>query len=202
MTLYCPQYPNPLPAACLSAMRALVSALIAAAITFAPLAEAVTPCLGGTPLIAAETFYKEHRDFSLKDPVTFSGLVTSRFYQALVFEHNCKRGEVCAIDYDLWTAAQDGEIAGPIDFRLVSSTERRAVVGMHYTFALDNSRRQQQTVLLHLEKRSTDACWMIADLLDPKGQSAVGLIEGFRATHGGSDGESRGMRRDKGTSRP
>ena len=147
-------------------------------------AQAADACFGRTPLEAAEAFYREHKDFSLKDPKKLQGHVTMSFYEALAFEYKCKVGEICAVDFDLWTGAQDGDIQKPISFHLASTNDNRAVVTMRYTFALDRSRRKAQSAKILVERETQNECWVVADVVSPDGISTVRIIEEFRAKYG------------------
>lgn len=147
-------------------------------------AYAVEPCSGQTPVKAAEAFYKAHKDFAIEDPKRLHGQVTKRFYEALAFEHRCKVGEICAIDFDLWTGAQDGNIQKPITFQLASGNGNTALVNMRYTFALDRLRSKSQAAKIQVERGATEKCWLIADVLSPDGISAIRTIEEFRAKYG------------------
>ncbi len=47
---------------------------------------------------------------------------------------------------------------------------------MRYIYSLATTRRQQH-VRLHLARGSTQACWLVADLIGPNGASLVQHIE-------------------------
>lgn len=146
--------------------------------------QAAEPCLGATPHETAEAFYKKYRDFAFKDPQSFRATITKRFHEALAFEHRCASGDICAIDFDLWTGAQDGDIRKPIVFEMASGDAVSAAVTMRYTFALDRSRRKKQVARIHLERETPEKCWLVADVISPDGSSTVRLIEEFRAKYG------------------
>ncbi|MEO7128867.1 MAG: hypothetical protein ABI040_08420 [Rhodoferax sp.] len=162
-------------------MRTLLLAMLSLAFAHAAVAG---PCLGKTALKAAENFYQGHKGFAFADPATMHGLLTPRFDAALVYEHRCESGDVCAIDFDPWTGAQDGEIRQPIQFALVSGDDDHAVVRMRYTFALDRTRRRSQSATVKLDRMASGRCWQVADLISPGGISVLHTIEEFRARYG------------------
>ena len=145
----------------------------------------VVPCLGIEPVAAAESFYKEHKEFTQQEPKTVQNFMTTGFFDALSFEYRCRIGEgMCAIDADPWTAAQDGEIEKPIAFHLLSGNNQTATVGMHYTFAIDQARKEKRTAKIHLERNNPKGCWVVADLVSPDGSSIRQMIEEFRKEFG------------------
>ncbi|MGH8821718.1 MAG: hypothetical protein ACREWJ_10555, partial [Rhodoferax sp.] len=142
------------------------------------------PCLGMTALKAAENFYRGHEDFAFANPATLRGLMTERLDAALAYEYRCDAGDVCAIDFDPWTGAQDGDIRQPIRFALASGDDDHAVVTMRYDFALDRTRRLWQSATVQLERGASGRCWRVADVMSPDGVSVLHAGEEFRARHG------------------
>ncbi|MBF0183154.1 MAG: hypothetical protein HQM06_02030 [Magnetococcales bacterium] len=136
------------------------------------------PCLGKTPVAAAEKMFKSYRERMLTDPKQLRGLVTGGLMHALSMENQCRMGgELCAVEADPWTGTQDGTIQKPVSFRLLSNDQRSASVAMHYTFALDNSRKEKRVTTLLLERNQAQSCWQLADLLTPAGDSLREVIE-------------------------
>ena len=165
----------------LDRMRTLLLATLSLVFVQVAVAE---PCLGKTALKAAENFFQGHKDFAFANPATMRGLLTQRFDAALAYEHRCEAGDVCAIDFDPWTGAQDGAVRQPIRFALVSGDDHHAVVRMRYTFALTRTRRQLQSATVKLERGALGRCWRVADVMSPDGGSALHTIEEFRARYG------------------
>ncbi|MEO6972754.1 MAG: hypothetical protein ABI135_04935 [Rhodoferax sp.] len=165
-------------------MRSLSRLLLVMLAVCCAQAGATEPCLGTTPLKAAENFYKGHKDFAFADPATMRGLLTPRFDAAVAYEHRCDAGDVCAIDFDPWTGAQDGDVRQPIRFALVSGGDDHAVVSLRYTFALDRTRRQSRSATVKLERGASGRCWRVADVMSPDGISALHTIEEFQARYG------------------
>ncbi|WP_227657542.1 DUF3828 domain-containing protein [Candidatus Magnetaquicoccus inordinatus] len=149
----------------------LVPATVQAVGTVAP------PCLGKSQLAAAETFYKRYSEFYLQDPKQLRGLVTAGLLYGLAQEYQCKKqGELCAIEADPWSGAQDGEIKKPISFRLLSGDNRSATVAMHYLFVMDG-KKEKQSATLQLERNNPNACWQVADIVSATGSSLRQLLQ-------------------------
>src|SRR5438105_9221195 len=140
-------------------------------------------CLGKDPVDAAKSLFRDHRNFANETPARLKGLASSELHNALTYEYNCKNGQICAIDFDLWTSAQDGDIVGPISFDLVSDTDRHAVVAMRYKFTMPSFKRPQ-TAKLIFERGTSQACWVLADLITPNGKSTLSLIQKYRTEFG------------------
>ena len=162
-------------------LRTLLVALLSLVFVQVAVAE---PCLGKTALKAAENFFQGHRNFAFANPATMRGLLTQRFDAALAYEHRCEAGDVCAIDFDPWTGAQDGAVRQPVRFALVSGGVEHAVVRVRYAFVLDRTRRQSQSAAVKLERGASGRCWQVADVMSPDGSSALHTIEEFRARYG------------------
>ncbi|MBF0097654.1 MAG: hypothetical protein HQM04_14505 [Magnetococcales bacterium] len=137
------------------------------------------PCLGKTPVAAAEKAFKSYREMLLGDPKQMRGLVTGGLMHALSQEYQCRLGgELCAIDVDPWSGAQDGTIQKPITFRQTSNDRQSASVDMQYTLAIDASHKEKLVSTLLLERNPTHSCWQLADLITPAGDSLRQRITG------------------------
>ena len=134
-------------------------------------------CLGGDPLAASRTFYRDHVDFYYADPAKLQGLVTPRLLKLLTANYLCSDGDECAIDSDPWVDAQDGDIAEPITFDLGDHNTDQATVVMHYTFALSDTQHSPQQVALKMRK--IDQCWAVDDLITPRGNSLAAEIDSW-----------------------
>lgn len=171
-----------------AALRCAAGCLLAGVLAASAGPLAAATCLGRDPVQTAAAFFKAYRDFSSRDPARLRGVVTGRFMDALTREFNCAQGEICAVDSDPWTGAQDGDIVPPVQFALASADERTSAVSARYIFALDRTRRQEQTAVLRLERDTPNACWLVADVLTPAGASTLRLIEDFHKAHGTRSG--------------
>lgn len=132
------------------------------------------PC--ATPLQVAERLYQA-RDFYWQ-PQNLDGLLTPSFAHAIKSELACAEREgICRLDYDPWTSAQDGDIAGTPRFTLVSGGSRATVleVRMDYRLALGGAATKPRTVKIELQRRG-NGCWAVSDLISPDGGSLFALL--------------------------
>lgn len=141
-------------------------------------------CAGDDPIASARSFYVEHREFSLESPSKIKQFVSPQLFAALDKEFKCAQGEVCALEADPWTDAQDGDIKNPLKFTLISNSGVLAKVQMTYTFALDKKRRRLQSATLLLQREPASNCWLVADLIGPRGASLVATIEKWHKEFG------------------
>lgn len=136
-------------------------------------------CSADDPVATARRFYSAHRNFYAEATSRIGQLASPRLLAALDKELKCRRGEICAIEADPWTDAQDGDMAQPVNFALASKSGLLARVRMTYTFVLSRSQRRQQAVTLVLQRDSSSGCWLIDDLVGPKGKSFVSTLESW-----------------------
>ncbi len=134
-------------------------------------------CSADEPVATARRFYSAHRNFYAEETTRIGQLASPRLLAALDKELKCSRGEICAIEADPWMDAQDGDMAQPVNFALASNSGLLAKVRMTYTFVLSRSQRRQQAVTLVLQRESPSGCWLIGDLVGPKGKSLVSTLE-------------------------
>lgn len=168
-------------------MIKLAPALAIACLTaLSEIPTAYAACATDDPVAVAKTFYSDHADFSLKDPSTIRSLITPRLFAALDREYKCvSQGQVCALETDVWTDAQDGEIGKPVEFIIASHSGVAASVTMTYPFILEKTRRRKQHVTILLQRKSPADCWLISDLVGPRGESLVGFMEKWHKEFGG-----------------
>jgi hypothetical protein len=137
------------------------------------------PCLGKTPVAAAGKAFKSYQEVLLGDPKQMRGLVTGGLMHALSQEYQCRLGgELCAIDADPWSGAQDGTIQKPITFRQTSNDKHSASVDMQYILVIDASHKEKLVTTLLLERNPSHPCWQLADLITPAGDSLRQRITG------------------------
>ncbi len=149
-----------------------------------PSLSAHAACAIADPAAAAQAFYSGHADFSSQDPIAFKALLTPRLFAALDKEYKCAQGDICAIEADPWTDAQDGSIAKPVAFATTSNAGGKAAVAMTYLFVLDKAHRKQQHATLLLQRASASECWLLDDLKGPRGDSLVQTIEKWFKEYG------------------
>jgi len=132
------------------------------------------PC--ATPLQVAERLYQA-RDFYWR-PQNLDGLLTPSFAHAVKAELACAEREgICRLDYDPWTSAQDGDIAGKPRFTLVSGGALATVleVRVDYHLAQDGAASTPGSVKIELQRRG-NGCWAVSDLISPNGDSLFALL--------------------------
>src|SRR5690606_12661966 len=99
-------------------------------------------------------------------------LLTTEFAEVLTKEYNCiAQGELCAIEADPWTGAQDGEIKEPISFTQTGKTDLSLMVSMSYLYVLSESQQQNQRVSMTFKKVQPDSCWLLSDFITPDNTS-------------------------------
>jgi len=148
-----------------------------------PMSSASAACTSNDPAAVAKSFYSKHAAFSSEDPAKIKQIITRRLFDALAREHTCARDQICAIDADPWTDAQDGKIGKPVEFATASNSATEAAVSMTYPFILEKTPRQQHATLL-LQRESATACWLVSDLVGPRGESLVRTLEEWYKKYG------------------
>lgn len=141
-------------------------------------------CAVDDPAAIAKSFYSKHARFSSEDPARIRTIITSRLFDALEREYKCAQGQICALEADPWTDAQDGEIGKPVEFATASNSGVGATVSMTYTFILDKAHRKQQHATLLFQRKSPTDCWLFDDLVGPRGESLLQTIEKWHKEFG------------------
>ena len=140
-------------------------------------------CAIDDPAAVAKSFYSKHANFSSEDPARIEKITTRRFFDALDREYKCAQGQICAIEADPWTDAQDGRIGKPVEFAVASNSGVEASVSMTYPFILGKTHGQKHVTLL-LQRQSPGECWLLGDLVGPGGESLVRAIEEWYKEYG------------------
>ena len=140
-------------------------------------------CAIDDPAVVAKSFYARHTNFFSEDTGKIRNIVTARLFDALDREYKCARGQICALEADPWTDAQDGKVGQPVAFATASNTGVEANVSMTYPFILGKAHSQQHAALL-LERQSPTDCWLLSDLVGPRGESLVRAIEEWFKEYG------------------
>lgn len=156
------------------------------ALSFAPLSfsYAHANCVTDEPAESAKTFYAKHADFHFENPARIESIVTPRLLSALKREYKCAKWNICAIEAIPWTDAQDGDVGKPITFQTTENSEVQASVKMSYTFVLSKTEKRQQSVLLKFQRSSADGCWLLSDMISPRGVSLVTHLEKWHKKFG------------------
>ncbi|HEX3122299.1 MAG TPA: hypothetical protein VHQ21_03280, partial [Rhodanobacteraceae bacterium] len=140
-------------------------------------------CAIDDPAAVAKAFYSKHANFSSEDPARIRKIITPRLFDALNQEYKCAQGQICALEADPWTDAQDGRIGKPVEFATASNSGVEATVSMTYPFILGKTPSQKRLTLL-LQRESPAACWLLGDLVGPRGESLVRAIEEWYKEYG------------------
>jgi len=160
-------------------MKFIFALLLIFSVMMSSRAIPLTSCAGGDARSAAQRFFAAHARFYAENPARIRELVTPRFFAALERENKCAEGAVCAIEAVPWTDAQDGNMEKPITFQVKNLTAEHATVEMRYVFALSRRQKQSQRVLLLMERHAADRCWLVADLVGPRGKSFIAHLEAW-----------------------
>jgi hypothetical protein len=165
-------------------MKLTLALVLACSMALSAFHGAYAACALDDPAAVAKSFYSQHVQFSSEDPAKIRSLITSRLFAALDREYKCAQGQICALEADPWTDAQDGDIGKPVDFVTASNSGVEATVSMTYPFILDKTHRRQQRVTLFLQRKSPTDCWLLGDLTGPRGESLVQAIEKWHKEFG------------------
>jgi len=165
-------------------MKLMPVAVLACLAALSPLHGARAACAVDDPAAVAKSFYSGHAEFSSENPARIKAIITPRFFDALDKEYKCAQGQICALEADPWTDAQDGQIGKPVAFATASNSGVKASVSMSYTFVLDKKHRKPQRVTLLLQRKSPADCWLVDDLVGPRGESLVQAIEKWFKEYG------------------
>jgi len=166
-------------------MKLTLAIVLACVIALPAFHRAYAACASDDPAAVAKSFYSKHAQFSSENPAKIKTIITSRLFEALEQEYKCAQGQICALEADPWTDAQDGDIGKPVEFATASNTGVEATVSMTYPFILDKAHHQQKHVTLLLRRKSPADCWLFDDLVGPRGESLVQAIEKWYKEYGG-----------------
>ena len=165
-------------------MKLRLAAALACVVTLTSWHSGYAACVSDDPIVVAQSFFDKHAAFSSENPSQIKSIITPRFFDALDREFKCAQGDVCAIESDPWTDAQDGKIGKPVQFATVSNSGAEAKVSVTFPFILDKTHREQKHATLVLQRNAPTACWLIGDLIDPRGDSLVQYIEKWHKEFG------------------
>jgi len=165
-------------------MKLIPAIVLACLIALPAFHGARAACSVDDPAAVAKAFYSGHASFSSEDPAKIKTLITPRLFGALDKEYKCAQGQVCALEADPWTDAQDGEVGKHVVFATASNSGVKASVSMSYTFVLDKKHRKPQRVTLLIQRKSPADRWLVDDLVGPRGDSLVQAIEKWFKEHG------------------
>ncbi|AHG40693.1 hypothetical protein N018_10720 [Pseudomonas syringae CC1557] len=137
-------------------------------------------CPAATPVDTARWIYEKHQDFYLKDKGGADYLSKS-LLSLLKKDWACQNGDQCAVSANPWTDAQDGDVQKPIDWKLVSNSDKQAVVEMTYNLGYKDAPQQpvsSQTTRLLMAKNA-NSCWVLDNLQGPQGVALGQALEEF-----------------------
>lgn len=140
-------------------------------------------CVADTPALTSQWVHIHDNDL---DPPKSSvrRALSDELFALLKKERACVVREqgVCALDADIWTETQDGQIVGPITFQESERDDVSAVVKMNYKFSLEdngkNAKNWSSTV--RLIRKTQKSCWTVDDIVGPDGTSLKTLLRDYK----------------------
>ena len=139
------------------------------------LAPAAMPnCVRGGPVAVARFVYLKHFDFPFH-PARADGYVSSELLALLRKEAACPPQTRCALDWEPWTGAREGDVVGAPAFRRILESTYRAVVIMTYRHSADGdgpSPPLRETKVTLVRDGATD-CWRIDDIEPATGGASL-----------------------------
>jgi hypothetical protein len=113
--------------------------------------------------LALELFRSHYLFLSEQAPAS----IFSRELSGLVSrELICRdQGQVCAIDWDFWTGAQDGQVVSGAKAKMLSTTSSTAKIELQYAFKLDKTSKAQQLRAELAFIRDVNGCWEVDDII-------------------------------------
>ncbi len=136
-------------------------------------------CVADTPAMTSQWVHAHDRDL---DPPkkNVRRALSDELFSLLKKEHECVVREqgVCALDADLWTETQDGQIVGPIVFEESARDDASAVVKMKYKFSLEDNGQDAKnwSSTIRLTRKTHTSCWTVDDIVGPDGTSLKALL--------------------------
>lgn len=113
----------------------------------------------------ARAFFRDDYSFAFKDPTGLRTAIAPELRSLLAAEAQCKRGgETCAIDWDPWTSAQDGDIEGSPKFSLLAQTHTNARVRVALRLRAGEGPLLSRNTTLVLTRSARMECWAVSDL--------------------------------------
>lgn len=142
-------------------------------------------CDNSAAVKLAKALWSEHRNFYYAEPAKVKALLTPAFFAVLSEEAKCNgEGEVCAIDADPWISAQDGEVTGPITFRLAGQRDGIVSVSMDYRFMLSETRQEPRAVTFQFKTAGDRRCFLLDDFISPGEGSLKQRLQQWQAQNG------------------
>jgi len=139
-------------------------------------------CPAATPVDSARWIYEKHQDFYVNGKGS-ADYLSKPLLTLLKRDWTCQGpgGDQCAIDANPWTDAQDGDVQKPIEWKLVSTSDKQAVVEMIYVLGYKDAPQQApmtQTSRLLLAKNA-NSCWVLDNLQGPQDNLLVETLQNF-----------------------
>lgn len=134
------------------------------------------------PAMACEQPAEWAKQFQNNSPEFYAGApdaallkqVTPELGALLKQEAAYADGEIGHLDYDPWLGAQDGSMQVP-RFEVESETADLAIVALRFQFDAGDGNSVEKRVAHLILRKETDACWRLADLITPYGESLAYL---------------------------
>lgn len=121
-------------------------------------------CIATSAALAAQTLFRvDYRFLGASQASTYLSPELSRL---VTMEIACRsQGEVCAVDWDIWTGTQDGDVGPMIEAREVELTKANyARVELSFEFLPSPSVGKEIRSVMVILVRDASGCWKIDDL--------------------------------------
>lgn len=94
--------------------------------------------------------------------------LSPELYKLLKRDWKCQEpGELCAIEADPWTNAQDGSLLKPVTYRITAETAQSASVELSAVFGWEDQPQENKPTTVTLNLVRADAkkgCWLLDDI--------------------------------------
>ncbi len=134
-------------------------------------------CVAKDPVATARWIYEHANDFDVYKKGS-PQYISPELFSLLERDWKCQEpGDVCEIESDPWTGAQDGYVLNPIKYRMAAQEQHSATVEMSFTLALDEHAKkgESKTVQIKLVHPTDDGCWLLDDIVHGKDSFKTGL---------------------------
>lgn len=128
----------------------------------------------------ATKFYYENYEYFFKEmPLD---RLSPEFSDLIKKELDCSKEQICAIDWDVWTGAQDGDIVGKPEFKIQNGNARysRVTVILKLKNGVRNDGTEAVTyprTTIVLKKPTKNSCWLVDDHILTNGQSLKEILQ-------------------------
>lgn len=121
-------------------------------------------CITTSPVLAAQTLFRV--DYRFLGAPQASMHLSSELSRLVTQEIACRtQGEVCAVDWDLWTGTQDGDTGQLIAAQEIERKQANlAKVKISFEFLPSPTARKEIRSVIVTAVRDASGCWKVDDL--------------------------------------